>query len=413
MSTTTKAWIISMVGGLFFTFYFMQMAFLNPIADAVTQYFHLTPDQFGNLASAYLLAVAIASLPAGVLVDKCPIRPLMLIILAASILSLLIMYFVHHYPWLVALRFFQGLLHSFCLLAGLKLASQWIPPQRMATASSLIITIGLLGGAITQPLFLRLNEALGVAHTFLANAAIGVALWLLFFVIIRDNPNAPTHAETTWPQFAQGLKQSLSNLTNSAAGIYVCCLNLPIIIFGTSWGTTYLEHTFELSAAQGSWIVSMVFFGIMAGSPVAGFISDTLQTRKQLLTWGAFATFLVFSTLFWVQTPSATLLAAIFFSIGFVSACQVVAYPMVAESNSSAFIGTALSVLATALMLGNTVGQALFSEAVSLHTQLNPDTHLPIYTADSFTLAVWGLAISLIAAGFMACWFKESFAGKV
>lgn len=407
-----KAWAISMIGGLFFTFYFMQMAFLNPIADAVTSAYQLSPDQFGSLTSVYLLAVALVSLLAGVLTDKCHSRPLMLSVLGASIISLIIMRYVETYPALVALRFVQGLLHSFCLLAALKLASQWIPARQMATASSFIITIGLLGGAITQPLFLWLFSTFGLANTLLANAGIGVALWLVFFAVVRDNPQAPTHADTTWKQFAVGLKQSIAKLQNSTAGVYVCFLNLPIIIFGTSWGALYVQHTFGIEGEQGALVLSMVFFGIMAGSPVAGFISDAFHTRKQLLTWGAFATFLMFATLFFLKAPSVTVLAAVFFGIGFISSCQVVAYPMIAESNNPAFTGTALSVLTTILMLGNTAAQSLFSEMVSLHTGLDPITQVPLYTADSFTMAVMGLAGVLILAGIMACWFKESFGRK-
>ncbi|MFI4955940.1 MAG: MFS transporter [Gammaproteobacteria bacterium] len=406
-----KAWIISMVGGLFFTFYFMQMAFLNPIADAMSDAFKLSPDQLGTLTSVYLLAVAIMSLPAGILTDKCRARPLMLTVLALSIVSLVIMRFVESYPALVVLRFLQGLLHGFCLLAALKLASQWIPSRQMATASSFIITIGLLGGAATQPLFLWLFNTFGLANTFLANAGMGAALWILFFIIVHDNPAAHSHADTTWKQFAQGLKQSLSNIQNSAAGLYVCFLNLPLIIFGTSWGAIYLENTFGMRGEQGTLVLSMVFFGIMAGSPVAGFISDAFRTRKQLLTWGAFATFLMFATLFFLKQPSVTVLAAVFFAIGFISSCQVVAYPMIAESNNPAFTGTALSVLTTVLMLGNTAGQALFSQAVATHTVVDATTQLPLYTAGSFTYAVWGMAGVLIIGGVMAFWFKESFGG--
>ncbi len=403
-----KPWTISMIGGLFFTFYFMQMTFLNPIAQGMSMAFNLSADQLGSLGSIYLLAVGLMCLPAGILIDLCRARPLMLTVLGLSIVSLVLMRFVGSYPALVAVRFVQGLLHAFCLLAALRLATQWIPSRQMGTASSFIITIGLLGGAVTQPLFLWFYNTLGLENTFLAFALMGALLWILFFVVIHDNPQAPAHhANTTWRSFAQGLWESVLRIQNSTAGIYVCFLNLPIIIFGTVWGALYIEHAFGIHGEQGALVLSMVFFGIMAGSPVAGFISDKFHTRKQMLVWGAFATFLIFACLFLLSQPSVGLLSALFFAIGFISACQVVAYPMIAESNPPAFASTSLSVLTTVLMLGNALCQSLFSKAVSMHTLLDAATHEPLYTSTSFTVAVWGLAGSLIIAGFIAMTFKE------
>lgn len=409
-----KAWTIAMIGGLFFTFYFMQMTFLNPIAEGISHTFNLSAEELGNLGAVYLLAAALMSLPAGMLADKCASRPLMLSLLAASTISVLIMRFVEHYPALLLIRFIQGLLHSFCLLTALKLASQWIPTRQMATASSFIITIGLLGGAITQPLFLWFYTQWGIMDTFLANAMIGVALWVLFFCVIRDNPAAPVHHEhAQWKTFAQGLKQSVSKLQNSLTGVYVCFLNLPLIIFGTSWGSLYIEHTFGITGEEGALVLSMVFFGLMVGSPIAGFISDAYHTRKAVLAWGAFATFLMFVSLFILNHPSVILLAITFFGVGFISSCQVVAYPMVTESNPPAFSATALSVVSTVLMLGNAICQAVFSKVVSNHTVVDAVTQQPLYTSASFNAAVWGMAISLVIAGVIAFSFKESFKASI
>ena len=66
---------------------------------------------------------------------------------------------------------------------------------------------------------------------------------------------------------------------------------------------------------------------------------------------------------------SFSVLIMLFFCLGFFSSTQVIAYPMVAESNKHQLTATATGLASLIIMCGGAVGQLLFGKLLDWHWQ--------------------------------------------
>lgn len=406
--STFKIWSIALVGGLFFFYNFMQMTILNPLAPAVMAFFKIDSAEFGGINSGFFVAVALLAIPAGIIADKFRTKYLLLALTFATVVNLVVTAHTESAAVLGILRFAQGLIHAFALTLPMKLAIQWIPSKRMAIASSLIVTIGLLGGAISQPLMTYFLNADGLQQAFMNNAYIGLGIFALFALIIRDNDAfwAEFHSPS-WREYFSGLRGSLGNRQNWIGGLYVFLLNLPLIMLGAAWGQLYMEHTWALQGEAGSFVISLMFFGVIVGGPLLGMMSDLLHSRKKPMVVGSFFSMLIFLPLLLVPSLNAFFLGVIFFLVGITTSSQVLVYPMVAESNSPRYVGTSLSIVTFVLMLGNAIGNVIFGaliERSTVQTAWGPE-----YSSQSFSSGMWMVCGALLVSLLVIYTMRESF----
>jgi MFS family permease len=399
---------MTLIGGLFFFYNFIQFTLFNPLAQALMEQFQLNEVAFGSINSAFFLAVALLALPAGMIADKFRTKPLLLALTLATVLNLVFTAFISNAALLGVLRFAQGMIHAFALTLPLKLATQWMAPKRMALASSLVVTIGLLGGALAQPMMTYFADTFGLHQALLVDALLGGMIFLLFALTLRDNDEFwQAHPAPRWLDYFSGLRFSLFNGQNWTGGAYVCLLNLPLILLGASWGQPYMEHVWVLPAETGSFVISLIFIGVIVGSPLMGFASDTLQSRKRPMVAGSLFSILVFLPVLLAPSMGTFMLALLFFFLGVGTSAQVLVYPMVAESNSPRYVGTSLSIVTLVIMAGNALANLIFSALLnsrSVQTAWGPE-----FTAGAFTPGIWMIWLGL-AFSFLFIWMmRETF----
>jgi MFS family permease len=409
--TPVRSWIIALVGGLFFFYNFFQMTVFNPLAPALMDAFNIDSVAFGAINSGFFLAVGLMALPAGMIADKIRTKPLLMALTLATVLNLVLISSIHDAALLGVLRFAQGMIHAFGLTLAMKLAIQWIAPKRLALASSLIVTTGLLGGALSQSLMTYFLKNTSLQQALLNDAYIGVGICLLFALVIRDNPTFwEMHKSPSWSDYFAGLRKSLLNPQTWLGGIYVLLLNLPLALLGATWGQLYMQNTWNTQPEMGSFIISLIFFGVIIGGPLVGMLSDALQSRKRPLIAGSVLSTLILGLALTTPSLSLAALGVLFFILGVTTSCQVLVYPMVAEANPPHVSGVSLSMVTFVIMIGNALANILFSTMVNNHAL---ETALgPVYNAESFKPGMWmvwsALALSLLVIVLMRETFKRS-----
>lgn len=412
MPNTLKPWIITLISGLFFFYNFMQMTLLNPLAPALMEFFKIDSAVFAGVNSGFFFAVGLVALPAGIIADKFRTQYLLLALTLATVINLFLTAYTDNVSVLTVLRFVQGMIHAFALTLPMKLAIQWIPSKRMAIASSLIVTIGLLGGAVSQPLMTYFVNTQSLQHAFLNDAYIGLGIFALFALVVRDNDAFwKTFHSPSWREYFSGLRGSLSNRQNWIGGVYVFLLNLPLIVLGAGWGQLYMEHTWALKAESGSFIISLLFIGVIVGGPLLGVISDILHSRKRPMVVGSFLSMIVVLVLLLWVPPSAMMLSLLFFLLGITTSSQVLVYPMVTESNSPRYVGTSLSIVTLVLMIGNALGNVVFGALIqhnTVQTALGPE-----YSAQSFSPGIWMVCGAMMLSILFILLMRETFQKNV
>ena len=122
------------------------------------------------------LVTAVMTLPAGLIIDRLPIRTTLLLSAGISvIMSLCIAYFASP-TLLIAACCLQGATHGFALLIAIKVITYCFPANKIGKITGIIIALGMIGGMLAQaPLFL-FYQYIGLHDTLEGLAILGISI---------------------------------------------------------------------------------------------------------------------------------------------------------------------------------------------------------------------------------------------
>jgi len=402
----SKSWLVVMTATAFFFYSFIQMTLFS--TQEMKEYFTTTlsiadANQFGVFAGMFLNACVIFLIPFGILLDKLSVKKLILGMLALATLSTIGLAFTTNLTLAMILRFITGAAHCVAFMAPLRLAPRWFPSKRLAFAVGILITFAIAGGLVSQTPMYYAVTALGGKTTMVANGILGVVIFILIALVVKDYPEgyeAEKSTESALP-LGKSLALALNNAQNWLAGMYIGLLNLSVLLLGAIWGTNYLVFKNpELSSEIITSIIGMIFIGTMIGTPVWGMLSDKFKNRKRTMLIGAVLSLALMAIIVLVNTPGSALLYVMFLLLGFTTAAQTIGYPVIAESNDEKVIGTANGFSAVLIMGMAAIAQPLFGSLVNMFGG---------ETMESYSKAIYLMPISFAIALLCALILKESF----
>jgi MFS family permease len=244
----------------------------------------------------------------------------------------------------MALRFLTGVAHCVAFMAPFRLAPRWFPSRQLALVAGLLVTFAVFGGWVSGTPMLALITTFGGKTTMLINGALGVAILALAAMLLRDFPEGYKDEAATDESLsvAAGLAAAAANKQNWLAGLYIGTLNLSVLLLGAVWGTKYLSFVNpDLSEATFTGIVGMIFIGTMIGSPICGWISDRIKSRKIAMIAGAVLSLAVMLAIMFPPSTSAGMFYVLFLLLGILTAAQSIGYPVIGESNEDKVLGMA------------------------------------------------------------------------
>ena len=409
-----QAWVVVLGAALFFFYEFIQMTMFNVINPQLMQTFHVSAERLGNLSAMYFYANVIFLFPAGLLLDRFSTRKLISIAMAFCVASTYGFALSKQFDWLSLFRFVTGLGSSFCMLSCVRLASRWFPPRRVALVVGLVVTMAMLGGMMGQTPMTFLSAHLGWRHAVMVNATIGVLLLLIVWSVVRDYPRNLGRAHDEEQNklhkmgFWESIRLALKNPQNWLAGIYTNLLSLPVIVLGAMWGGMYLSQSRHLSHDVASYVTSMIFLGTIFGSPAMGWLSDRIALRKLPMILGAVVSFVLVLVIMYNHHLSTGKLSVLFFLLAFVASTQVIAYPLVVESNSFAITSAAEGVTCTIIMMAGAIFQPLYGKLMDMNWQGKLSHGVHIYSPHAYLIAMWIMPIAFVVALIAALMLKET-----
>ncbi len=405
--------LVVFTAGAFFFYSFIQMTLFS--TEVMKEYFMETLSlgttaDFGNFAGTFLYGTVLLLIPIGLLLDKISVKKLILIMIILVVLSTIGLTFTKNVYMAMVLRFLTGIAHCVAFMAPFRLAPRWFPSRQLALVSGLIVAFAVFGGWISGAPMLALITAHGAKTTMLINGFLGVIIFGLVILFLRDFPAVyKDKASSSEPlSLAQGLKLAARNKQNWLAGLYIGLLNLSVLLLGAIWGTTYLKIVNpEFSEATFTGIIGMIFIGTMIGSPLCGWISDRLKSRKKAMLGGGILSLGIMLIIIFPPSINATLFYVLFLLLGIITAAQSIGYPVIAESNEDKVLGTANGLSAVILMGIGAIGQPLFGLLVEKFGG-GPDASSEQVQA-AFQTSIWVMPIAFIGAIICAALLKESF----
>lgn len=398
------AWLVCLSAGLFFLYEFFQLNLFDVINQPLRESFQIDAAKLSWMSSTYLWADILFLLPAGIILDRFSTRLVILSAMFVCVIGTVGFALTHSFAVASFFHFLSGIGNAFCFLSCVVLVSRWFPPRRQAMVIGCLVTMAFIGGMMAHTPLAYLNAHFGWRQSLLIDGGVGVLLLLWIFLIVKDEPSKQKFKTVSAKQSTSpGFMSALRNSQNWLAGIYTSCLNLPIMVLCALWGASYLEVVHQLPKMTASNVVSMIFIGSIIGCPLVGWLSDVQGKRKPIMIAGAVATLITVIPLFLGISLSENILSLLFFVLGLFTSTQVIAYPMVAESNNSANTGAATGIASVIIMGGGGVGQVLFGLLMDHHS---PSTQ---YSVADFQFAMWMFPIATLVALMAILFTRETF----
>ncbi len=389
-TTRPSAWSAFAVVSIFFLYEFVARIEPSLASGEIADWFGLTNGGFGTLSSVFFWIYAPMQLVVGLVLDRYGPRRFVLpaiLVLSAGIA----LFAATSNPLLAGIgRLLTGLGASFAFVSSLYVVNHWFAPSRFAVLSGAVNAIGMLGTAIGAVALTGIIEAAGWRNVFFASATIGVVLFFAAVFLLRD---AEELAAETQP-FLAPLKCVVRETRVWWIAILGALYYMPVNVFGGLWGEAELTTDHNLTAVNAETAVSMIFWGMAAGSMAAGWVSDRLGNRKWIVVSNAALAAVFYSAAIYSDSVSPIFISTMLFMGGLMGGAQMLTFAMAKEGHAKDVSGT---VIAFTNMIG--IGGALIFQ---------PLTGLIIDMNDGvFGTALLMIPLSLLASAVMALALTE------
>lgn len=406
----TYKWVVwACLAAAFFIVFFHRYS-TAVVADDLVLALNLSGTQLSNLASMYFYAYALMQIPSGILADYLgPRRTAAYGMIIAAVGSLLFGLATTAFM-AYAGRLIVGIGVSVVFVSTLKAQSVWFKAREFAFISGLTSVVGNIGGvSATVPLALTV-VALGWRSAFWVIALVSLFVAALILVFVRDKPqelNLPPQnvvADTTPIRVWDGLLNVVGNVQTWKGTIILAGVMGGITSISGLWGIPYLMHVYDLSKTQASSYVLAMTLGVMAGSPLMGYLADKLGRRKPILLAGS-----ALYTLSWLGILvidkgqlALPLLYALLFAAGLSGVSFILTFATAKEANRPSLSGIATSVVNTggffgAALLNITIGMLLDARWAGVYRSGTRVYPLSAYRAGFSLYLLGGLLAFLVA----------------
>lgn len=348
-----KAWCVILLSGLYFFYEFIQMNMFNSLNDTFQVTFALNAMQVGLVSAFYFLADSILLYPVGSILDKVSSKKMIIIGMMMCILGTLMIASASNSWFLVCARFMAGLAAAFCLLSVLRLGTQYFPAEKMGQVSGAVVTLGMLGGAVSQAPLTWLIQVVGWRHALYDVAFLGMGILLFIWLFAHDVAKGESFTNfrlASQSQQGRPLKIIIKNKHNWLNSLYVATMNLPIMILAGLFGTNFMAQGYGFNTLKASTISMMIFIGTIVGSTILGWLSDYFKERRRLMRICAWISLFLFAFILFGTKLSYQGYLLVFFLLGLITAAQVISYPVAQELNPRRLSGATLGFVSVFIM---------------------------------------------------------------
>jgi sugar phosphate permease len=355
-----RRWIIYLMSCLLFTFSQFYRSSVAVISPNLVQDLNLDAEDLGLISAAFFYAFAAMQIPVGFYLDSVGPRVLMTALSLVAVVGATLFAYGESTVALIVGRLLLGAGMACNFMGPLKLITTWFSPLYFATLSAIFVSVGTAGNIAAATPLVWLTESLGWRTTFLLFAMSNLVIALLFYIIARDHPDEkpvshPTTAERVSLSVAlSGILQLFSHrdywlisiATFFRYGIYASVQAL--------WAGPFLMVSMGLSPFMTGNLLLAMSIGLIIGSPICGWISDSiLRSRKHVIIAGlaVMAGILITLAVLPIDT-GRMILFILFFGFGFSSGSGQIMYAQIKERMPLNKAGTAMTGINFFTMIG-------------------------------------------------------------
>ncbi|KTD09866.1 MFS transporter [Legionella hackeliae] len=405
--------MIFLLSASFYLYEFVLQVAPSVMAESMMKTFKVNAAGFGIVSAFYFYAYAPMQLPAGLLFDRYGPRKLMTFALVLCAVGSFFFASTDSLFTAALGRFLIGIASAFSFIGVLVLVSRWFPPQQFAFLAGIAQLMSSVGAMFGEVPLAALIEQVGWRNASFILALVGLALAALIWCVIRDYPHQPTQSPPKrqfideWHRLVSVCKRSYTWLT----GAYAFAIWTPIAVFAALWGVPYLQQKYQISVIMASGMCSMIWLGIGIGSPLLGWVSDRLYSRRLALALSSIFGLLATILLLYVPIPISWMYAVLFM-LGFGAGGQTVSFAVVKDNNPPELVGTASGFNNLSVLVGGAIFQPLVGVALHHSSDWSVVNGIPVYSIASYNKALLVMPLCYLASLIIAMFIlKESHPG--
>lgn len=415
-------WLICGLGAIFYSYEYLLRIAPSVMESSLRSHFNLSASGFGFLSSIYYIAYVPMQLPVGVLLDRFGPKRLLTIACMICVVGTFLFTGTSIF-WVAALgRFLVGFGSAFAFVGVLKLATIWLPEDRLAMVSGMTSALGPIGAMFGDNFLELFVEHSGWVKTLNMTALFGIVLTGILWFGIKDTKGHQKQSGTV-SSLKKGMIDLGIILRNQQIwvnGMYGCLVYLPTSVFAELWGIPYLKNAHGLSAQGAGLANSLLFFGFILGAPMMGYISDRLHRRKFPMLIGAGGAAIVMMMILYLPGLSESNIQSLMFLLGLLYSAQAIVFAVGRELSPGEAAGTAMAATNMIVMLGAMFLQPLVGHLLdySLSARLGDvavtgatmDNLQKLYTLDDYQFALSIIPLGILIAAILTFFLKETHA---
>ncbi|HAT1993043.1 TPA: MFS transporter [Legionella pneumophila] len=410
-NTLATSYFIFFLAASFYLYEFILQVAPSVMAESMMKTFGVTGQGFGVISAFYFYAYAPTQLPAGVLYDRYGPRKLMTFAIVLCAFGSAFFASTDSVFTACIGRFLIGIGSAFSFIGVLVLISRWFPPYYFAILAGVAQLMSSVGAMFGEMPLAALIDLVGWRSASFILAGVGFLLAILFWVFIRDYPHQqnqtiPDHyLRDEWKRLVAVCKHAYTWII----GGYAFAIWTPIAVFAALWGVPFLQEKFQVSVVAASGLCSMIWLGIGVGSPVLGWLSDKLESRRIALiisaVLGLIATLII---LYWSEL-SYNWAYVVLFVLGLGAGGQTVSFAVVKENNTPELVGTASGFNNLSVLIGGAIFQPLVGYILQQTGSWRIVNGAHVYSISSYQTALLVMPVCFLASLLIATFLlKES-----
>jgi len=409
------------LGAIFYSYEYLLRIAPSVMEEALSNHYHLLSGGFGGLSAFYYYAYVPMQIPVGLLMDRY--GPRRLLTFACFLCALgAYLFSATEFFYVAALgRFLVGLGSSFAFVGVLKLATMWLPEDKLAFVAGLAAALGTVGAMIGDNLLGYLVRSWGWRETTNFTSAFGFFLVIMLYFFIKDRKSSKAESSNETQNDFISTLQDLSVIARNKQiwinGFYGCLVYLPTTVLAELWGIPYLVHAHLMTAASAEFANSMIFLGFAIGAPLMGTLSDRCHNRKIPMAIGALGSFSMITMAMYIPGLSEKSICALLFCLGLFYGAQAIVFAVGRELSPKRAAGTAMAFTNMIVMLGGMFLQPLVGVLLDWHLKLRTPMDVikssvgsmnNLYNSSDYQFALMLLPIGIFMAFLLTFALKET-----
>ena len=298
----------------------------------------------------------------------------------------------------IVARVFLGMGDSMVFVPLLRIVGLWFPPMRIPMVTQLTGMLGQVGAlAAASPLVYALHEW-GWTPSFGTSAVIGVVLFAIALVVLRDSPN-PDHEldEIKIRALARTLRAAW-RAPGTRLGLWShFSAQFGANVFVLLWGYPFLVAGQGLSpATAGTLLMLMTVTTVITSPVIGGFVTRYPFSRSTLILWIVLAIMAVWAlVLLWPGRAPLPVLVLLVVVTAVGGPGSMIGFDLARTFNPPTRLGSATGIVNVGGFLASLSTVTIIGLILDRVAPGGPDT----YTVDSFRAAmsaqylVWGLGV--------------------